>query len=478
MRFLIPRSLLLLMLVMAAEPCAAQTGPDGKAQSQPLPAPQAARGADHLQQSGTSAVAGPARVQVTERLKIGVEFLAGYGHDGANAPRGFENQGRVGYVSVTLEGKLNDRVSYRIAINPIAEVEPVPGCGEPGFFYPNVPGALYSAGPQVPCEPKYGSRRVDLYRGIALDALAQQGPLREGFMDFRFSPAAKIRAGRFILPIGFYWEDAGALTAKDATTIQRINAEANFGALFSYTKQPDGRTLPLFGLAAGAILGDGNRWKDYDYFYFEDGSLDSNSALTAIVSGSYAPVDKVEVRAAYKKGYTGSKVERLPSYWASKRTDDALVVGARVTPASFVTIFGEYARYVWGPTRTSAEMLGIDPSPIVKPGYYVGIDLGIPIGDHLRVGGAFIREELSRDDSLVKYLEINKLYGVTTGKRIREHIYRVYVDWDHAVTVGFYRNDMSNPFPWVSGIWPVAGPGAFTGKTTGKYGVAVRFRLR
>ena len=67
------------------------------------------------------------------------------------------------------------------------------------------------------------------------------------------------------------------------------------------------------------VLGDGNREKDYDWFYFANPTLDTNSALTAIVSVRARPHTAVDVRAAYKRGFTGSKVERLPSYWASKR---------------------------------------------------------------------------------------------------------------------------------------------------------------
>lgn len=36
---------------------------------------------------------------------------------------------------------------------------------------------------------------------------------------------------------------------------------------------------------------------------------------------------------------------------------------------------------------------------------------------------------------------------------------------------------MSNPFPWVSGIDPIDGPRAFTGRGTDKWGLVVRFNL-
>ena len=100
-----------------------------------------------------------------------------------------------------------------------------------------------------------------------------------------------------------------------------------------------------------AVLGDGNREKDYDWFYFADTSLDSNSALTVIVSAPRPAASARSICASsYKKGFTGSKVERLPSYWASKRRDDAFVASAKVQLHPMRRVFGEYARYVWGPT--------------------------------------------------------------------------------------------------------------------------------
>ncbi len=68
------------------------------------------------------------------------------------------------------------------------------------------------------------------------------------------------------------------------------------------------------------LVGDGDRQKDYNYFYFADPALDTNSALNLVASVRAQPSRQVDLRAAYKRGFTGSKVERLPSYWASKRT--------------------------------------------------------------------------------------------------------------------------------------------------------------
>ena len=48
----------------------------------------------------------------------------------------------------------------------------------------------------------------------------------------------------------------------------------------------------------------------------------------------------------------------------------------------------------------------------------------------------------------------------------------------NAVTVGMYWADVSNPYPWVSGSWPVSGPRAFTGREPDRYGIAITVRER
>ena len=413
------------------------------------------------------------RLPQTEKLQIDADVAAGWSHDGAQAQLGFEKQGRLAWATLILRGKLNDRVSYKLSINPVSETSSKPACGEAGFFFPNDP-ELYAAGPVVVCDPEDGSKRVDTYNTYSLDYIVQQGPLREGYIDFRLGGGAtNVRFGRFILPLGFAPDEVGSWTAKDMTRIQRLNAEANFGGMFSFaSKNADGE--PVFELAAMGVLGEGNREKDYDWFYFMNTSLDANSALTAAVVGRVRPGRLLDVRAAYKKGFTGSKVERLPSYWASKRHDDALIVSIKVAPASWASVFGEYARYTWGPTETSADLVGVDTEPIDKPGYYVGAQLTAPVHPRAKIGVTVTREELSRDDSLVKSLEAESLYGVEMGRRDRGTVVRGFVElWDR-LTIGGFWADVSNPFPWVSAAWPVSGPAAFTGRSQDRYGFTVR----
>ena len=411
----------------------------------------------------------------SERFKFGGELVVGWSHDGAQAALGFEKQGRVGMAILSVAGKVSDRVRFFASVNPVSETNARPACGEKDYFFPNDPNLYAGIGPIVKCDVDDGLKRVDTYNTFSLDYITQQGILREGYIDWGISDHVSLRGGRFILPIGFAPREIGAATAKDMTRITRLNAEANFGAMLAVTARRGERAIFDAGLMA--VLGDGNREKDYDWFYFVNTSLDSNSAVTMVASARLTPIKMIDVRAAYKKGYTGSKVERLPNYWASKRTDDALVVSVKLSPTSWASVFGEYAKYRWGPTVTSGELVG---TPVVgaieKPGYFMGALFDAPVTGKVRAGGSVVREELSRDDSLIQYLELNRLYGVTMGKKDRALVVRGFIDVNRLVNVSFFWMDVSNPYPWASGSWPVTGPVAFTGREPDRIGVTVTVR--
>jgi hypothetical protein len=408
----------------------------------------------------------------SKKLRIRVKFMAGYTFDGAQASLGFEKQGRVGYATVGLSGQLNDHFRYLIEINPINETQPGVACGEDDYFFPN---AVQPIGPKVVCDNN-GRNRVDDYRFVALDSLMQQGPIRQAYGRYTTGPFA-LTFGRFILPIGFGSEEVGSMSAKDATHIQRINTEASFGVMASLTRQARGRRLAAVSLAT--IIGDGNKYRDYDYFYGIEGSMDSNSWPAMVASGVVEPIAGLELRAAFKKGHTGSKVERFPNFFASKRNDDALVVSARVRPIRHVTVFGETARYTWGPMSSSATMLGLDPKPVFKTGGYIGGDFNYPVTKAIRVGSTLTREDLSRDDALIKLFHEQNQHQVRRGRRERSTVMRFYAEFSGGIRVGAFRNSLSNPYPWLSGITPVSGPRAFTkGRGSDKWGMIVNFILQ
>ncbi len=51
-----------------------------------------------------------------------------------------------------------------------------------------------------------------------------------------------------------------------------------------------------------AVLGDGNREKDYDWFYFVNTSLDTNSAITVVASARIAPVKRARPARRLQEG--------------------------------------------------------------------------------------------------------------------------------------------------------------------------------
>jgi hypothetical protein len=247
--------------------------------------------------------------------------------------------------------------------------------------------------------------------------------------------------------------------------------------MLSYARPAEGRARPLFSGNAAAYLGEGNRWWDYNYFYFEDASLDANLDLTMLVSGTLSPTKALEVRAAYQKGQTGSKVESRPSYWASKRNDDALIFSESYQVNSAIRFMAEQANYTWGPTTSSARMLDADYSGIHKRGFYVAAEAHRRIAQGLSIGGSVSREEIGRADSLVRFMAARHQYEVTTGKKDRMLTLRAYADVGRQLQLGFYSTRDFNPYPWLSGVTPVTGPRAFARANTNKWGLIMRLRV-
>ena len=209
--------------------------------------------------------------------------------------------------------------------------------------------------------------------------------------------------------------------------------------------------------------------------------LDTNSWPALLISGIVEPVRGLELRGAVKRGGdTGSKVERLPNFFAGKRNDNAWILSVRYEPVRYASVFGELARFTWGLPETSADLLGFGYAPLHKDGYYVGGELFYPLSGQLTIGIVVTREELSRGRFT------GPAHGaagpfrcaagqVGAGQACIASIWGV----SDLVRVGVYRNNLSNPYPWLSGIVPVDGEGAF-GRLRGsnKWGVTLAFQLR
>jgi hypothetical protein len=419
----------------------------------------------------------------SDRFRLSISFLAGYGRDGGNVDKGFERQGRIGYFILSMAGRLNSRTMYLVSLNPVHEISPLPACSEPNFLRPNDPQFLYAdlyaagRGPQIGCNPQ-GAQRTDLYRFVALDTMPQQGMLREAYVKFNLSTRmnAFMQLGRVAQPVGFNTEEAGSWTAKDAPLIQRLNQEAYFTLRMGLQKKFHGFQI---GGSASAIVGDSDAGKDYLYKLFTDGSLDGNSGFGGI-GEAFVRVKNMDFRVSYRVNETGSKLESFsPSYWASgKHTDNAAVFSAKYTFSERSMAVAECAHYTVGLKESSAVMVGSNPAPVYKDGCYATVQAGFEIRRGLAVGASFTHERIDRADSLIRYLSEKGLYSVVEGEEDRMSVARIFVEVNRQLRIGYYVNHIHNPFPWVSGIYPLTEISRFQGKPFNRTGLVVSFTLQ
>ena len=106
---------------------------------------------------------------------------------------------------------------------------------------------------------------MDTYNTYALDYVNQQGPLREGYVDWRVTDSV---AARFepLHPSDRLRAARGELVDREGShRIRRLNAEAELwrdGWLrTSWCGQRSSSQMAAMG-----VLGDGNRQNDYDWF--------------------------------------------------------------------------------------------------------------------------------------------------------------------------------------------------------------------
>jgi hypothetical protein len=449
---MIRRAARLLLLLSTALPAAAQDQPA-------TPAPAAAD-TPTLTWSG-------------QRIHFGLDLsLASVQDESLRASMGRERQIKLAFATFSAYGDLGGHLSYRIDINP-ADDSQVPKPYVPGpedrrtYFFPNQPDDPGGRG--VTSDPE-GLYKVDDYKHTGLDPIVQQGVLRAAWVDAHTtSRRFGVRAGRIYLSQGLGLGDVVWFTAKDLTRIQRINFQSDNGAA---VYADSGRLRA----EVSVIAGNSQPYHDYAYFDFTDPAEDKNSAVGVVATVRATFGDSV-AGASFRKNYINSRIEDATSVQLSKHQDDAIVVFGRWQPRPFVRIYGEYAKYTWGLAPTSAELLPGQPveSPVPKPGYYAGIDLYAPDTRLGRFGVTFVREEISRDDSLVAWAAANQLFGVTMDKWERTVIVKAHARFANYLTVFFYYNDLSNPFPELSAIQPISGPDSDKEAENYKYGFGVRF---
>jgi hypothetical protein len=116
---------------------------------------------------------------------------------------------------------------------------------------------------------------------------------------------------------------------------------------------------------------------------------------------------------------------------------------------------------------------------VIKRGYYVGGEVTVPLPKNWEGHVGPTREDLSRNDSLIWFLEDRGLYGVHLGERVKSTIIRFSIKPVRGVELGAYWNNLKNPYLRLSGIVPVSGPGAFIehGEGRAKYGIVFRVQV-
>ena len=414
----------------------------------------------------------PIKVTVGGReLQFGVDFVFAGVHDDSQFPTiGRERQIKSAYVNLSLGLDVNEHYSLLVVINPADDANPPrPYTPSPSdrrnYFFPNQP-----EGRGVSSDPD-GIKDVDDYKYSGFDPIIQQGMLRVASLDIH-TPGRLLGAvlGRSYVPQGLALDELTWFTAKDLTHIQRINAQTDNGLFLYY----NARRLRIDLVA---ITGNGNPYHDYGYFDFTDPSEDKNSAVGGVGS-IRLKLPKLVAGVSYRKSFLNSRVEDSISLQLSKHNDDAVMGFVSYQPVPYVRVYGEAVRYTWGLAKTSADLLPGPrvETPVYKPGFYAAVDLTTPATRFGKWGVTVTREELSRDDSLVALAAARQMFGVTLGEKERGTIVKGRVQTGPVTAFGFV-NLVSNPFPELSALVPISGPGTQEKVTNTKAGFGIRFRL-
>lgn len=404
-------------------------------------------------------------------VRFGVDFVFAGIHDDSQFPTiGRERQIKAAYANLSLGTDVGTRYSFLVVINPADDgIVPKPYIPAPDdrrtYFFPNQP-----EGRGVSSDPD-GIKDVDDYKYSGFDPIIQQGMLRVAYLDIHTDGRMfGATVGRTYVPQGLALDELTWFTAKDLTHIQRINAQTDNGLFLYYNARRVRVDLT-------AITGNGNPYHDYGYFDFTDPSEDKNSALGA-VGAIRVTLPKLLFGASYRKNFLNSRVEDSISLQLSKHNDDAVIGFVSYRPVPYFRVYGEVVSYKWGLAKTSADLLPGPKveTPIYEPGYYWAVDVTAPDTRFGKWGLTITREELSRDDSLVALATARQMFGVVLGKRERGTIVKGQVQTGPLTIFGF-GNWVSNPFPELSALVPISGPGTQEQVTNTKVGFGIRFRL-
>jgi hypothetical protein len=412
----------------------------------------------------------------SHRVRFGIDFNFAMVYDQTlMETMGRERQIKPAFINLSVTGSVNDHLSYTVVINPVQD-GPVPRPYIPSptdrrtYFFPNQP-----EGRGVSSDPE-GLYKVDDYKFSAFDPIIDEGILRVGYVDVHTKASGGTRQfgaliGRSYVPQGFGLDDVTWYTAKDLTHIQRINFQADNGVFLYMTDRRLSANLV-------AVTGNANPYHDYGYFDFTDPTEDKNSALAFVGSARWTD-PHYTLGVSYRKNYVNSRIEDAISLQLSKHNDDAIVVSASVTPTAAVRVFGEFARYTWGLAATSAALLPgpAVESPVVKSGFYAGTEVTSPMTPLGRWTVSAIYEKLSRDDALVAFAAANGMFGVRLGEYERTTIVKAETRVMGKLACYGFWSYVSNPFPKLSALQPISGPGSDSAPGGKRIGLGIRFRL-
>ncbi len=409
-------------------------------------------------------------------ITFGLDFTFAGIHDAAQTgSMGRERQLKPGYVILSLAGDVTPRLSYRLEINPVDD-SIVPRPYTPGendrrtYFFPN--RVDQEGGRGVSSDPA-GLYMVDTYKHPGFDPYLHAGLLRTAQVDIH-TPSRRVGlvVGRLYVPQGLPVSMTTWFSAKDLNKIQLVNAQIDNGVLL-YLDRPRVR------VEVGVISGNGSPYHDYGYFDHTVPHEDKNSAFGTLARVSVRPLEGLFAGVSAKHNYLNSRIEDSVTLQLSKKHDDAFIGFFHYRPARFLTVYGEVARYKWGMRGSSADLIaGPRPStPIWKDGYYVGAEATAPRTRAGQFGITVTRGEISRDDSLVSWAAANDMLGVRLGKKERSTVIKLTSAFgDHLQVYGFYHA-LSNPFPELSAIVPIAGAGAGSAVSSDKHGCGLRVRF-
>lgn len=418
----------------------------------------------------------PSSALAVPRLRWGADFsFAGILDESLRGSLGRERQIKPVVATLSLDVRVNANVSLHLETNPVRDDRaPKPYVPDTSdrrtYFFPNQPDVVGGRG--VASQPE-GLYKVDQYKHTGLDPILQMYLLRAGYADAHTASGRYgLRFGRVYVRQGLGLDELTWFTAKDLTTVQLLNAQADNGvSLYG--------TMARIGLTAQMITGNGSPYHDYGYFDFTDPVEDKNSSVGVVVDARTSLFrGRLLVGGSARRNRVNSRIEDSTTLQLSKHMDDARLVYARTTLPR-LQVYGEWATYTVGMAPSSAALLKGPAvrSPVERAGGYVGAQAG-PFGfGQVRVSMVVEQELMSRNDALVAYAAANQMFGARIGAHIQGTNAKLLVDCGGHVSSYAFVRLMSNPFPQLSAITPVSGPQADLKARHTKIGLGLRVRF-